>query len=216
MKRSLTVLLGLGLLAGTLVSPAQAAKAKPVATTMYMHGHMPVGDGLEFVNGVANSTNMMMDPTAPAAGVPKSQSFSFNRGNEECAGNDLFPSWSGNLTGKLASDVTMKANFLAAPSKLTARIWIDVPFGSCTSSTAGVSDFQPPVAEIEVDVPAGANEVEFVYPGLKGKKILGSMIVELHTTDPAQEGRVLYDSADYQTRIEFTCVPSSGASACAE
>lgn len=212
MKRTLAVLLGLGALMGSLVSPAAAGKAKPVDTTLYMHGNMPVGDGLEFVNGVANSTNMMMDANEPATGAPKSQSYSFPAGNEDCAGNDLFPSWSGSVSGKLAGDVTMMANFVGAPSTVTARIWIDVPFGSCTSSTAGVSDFQPPVAEVEVTVPAGANEVEIVFPGLKGKKVLSGIVVELHTTDPANQGRVLYDSPEFPTRVEFKCVPASGTS----
>jgi hypothetical protein len=212
MKRTITALLGLTVLAGLLISPATAAKPKPVATTLYMHGNMPVGDMAEFANGVANGTHMMMDPTEPATGAPKSQSFSFILGNDECAGNDLFPSWEGRMSGKLASDVTLKANFVSAPTKVTARVWIDIPFGACTNATAGVSDFQPPVAEVVVDVPAGSNEVEIVLPGLKGKKVLGGMVVELHTNAAASQGRVLYDSPEFPTRVEFTCIPASGSS----
>lgn len=215
MKRMITGLLGLCVLAGLIASPAAAKKAGPVATTLYMHGNMPVGDGLEFVNGVQNSTNMKMDPTEPAAGAPKSMSFSLPVGNDQCAGNDLFPSWSGTVSGKLASDVTMTAHFAAAPSTITARIWLDVPFGSCTSSTAGTSDFRDPVAEVEVEVPAGHNEVEIVFPGLKGKKVASIMVVELHTNAASNQGRVLYDSADMATRLEFTCIPGKGATSCA-
>lgn len=215
MKRIGIALLGLGVLAGLLVSPAAAGKPKPVATTLYMHGHTPVGDGLEFVYGYQNGTNMKMDPVEPAAGPPKSMSFSLPVGNEACAGNDLFPSWSADVSGKLASDVTMKTHFAAAPSKVTARIWLDVPFGSCTSSTAGTSDFRDPIAEVEVDVPAGANEVEIVFPGLKGKTVVGIMVVELHTNSPSSQGRVLYDSADFPTRVEFSCIPASGTSCAA-
>lgn len=216
MKRSITALMALATLAGVVAAPASAKKAAPVATTLYMHGNMPAGDGLEFVNGVQNSTNMKMDPTEPAAGAPKSMSFSLPVGNEQCAGNDLFPSWSGTVTGKLASDLKMTAHFAAAPSTITARVWLDVPFGSCTSSTAGTSDFRPPVAEVEVAIPAGHNEVVIDLPGLKGKTVGAIMVIELHTNTATSQGRVLYDSADMATRVEFTCIPAKGAKSCTD
>lgn len=215
MKRTAIALAALATLVGAVAAPAAAKKPAPVATTLYMHGNMPVGDGLEFVNGVQNSTNMKMDATEPAAGAPKSMSFSLPVGNAECAGNDLFPSWSGTVTGKLASDLKMTAHFAAAPSTITARVWLDVPFGSCTSSTAGTSDFRPPVAEVEVKVPAGHNEVVIDFPGLKGKKVQSIMVIELHTNTTSNQGRVLYDSADMATRVEFTCIPAKGATSCA-
>jgi hypothetical protein len=207
------VLLGFGLVAGSLVSPAVAArKPKPVATTLYMHGTLPVADLTEWLTGAANGTHRMMDATEPAAGAPKSQSFSFVAGNLQCTGNELFPSWEGKIAGKLASDVTIKANFVSAPTTVTARVWIDVPFGSCTSSNTGATDFQPPVAEVTVDVPPGSNEVEIVLEGLKGKKAKFSMIVQLHQTSPTGQGRILYDSADFASRVEFKCIPASGTS----
>lgn len=216
MKRIGTALLGLAVLTGIVAAPAVAKKAGPVATTLYMHGHMPVGDGLELVNGVQNSTNMLMDATEPGAGAPKSMSYSLPVGNDQCAGNDLFPSWSGNVTGKLASDVKMTAHFAAAPSTVTARIWLDVPFGACTSSTTGAADYREPTSQVEVQIPAGHNEVVIDFPGLKGKKVGSIMVVELHTNSAGNQGRVLYDSADMATRIEFTCVPAKGSSTCSE
>ena len=213
MKRLVSVLLGLGLVAGSLASPAAAAaRPKPVATTLYMHGEFPVADMTQWLSGVTGTPHRTMDTTEPAAGAPDSQSFSFAAGNLECAGNDLFPSWEGKVSGKLASDLKLTAHFLSAPASVTARVWIDVPFGSCTSSNTGATDFQPPVAEVTVDVPAGSNEVMIELPGLKGKKVAYSMIVQLHQTSPAKPGRVLYDSADYATRVEFSCIPASGTS----
>lgn len=214
MKRIGTALLGLAVLTGVLAAPATAKKPAPVATTLYMHGHMPVGDGLELVNGVQNSTNMKMDATEPAAGAPKSMSYSLAAGNEQCVGNDLFPSWDGLVAGKLASDVKMTAHFAAAPSTVTARIWLDVPFGACTSSNTGAADYQEPTAMVEVDIPAGHNEVVIDFPGLKGKKVGAMMVVQLHTNAPDSQGRVLYDSADMATRIEFACIPAKGSTSC--
>lgn len=216
MRRTITILLGLSVVATVFAAPATAArKPKPVATTLYMHGSVPVGDFTEWLSGPVNGTHRMMDPNEPAAGAPKSQSYSFAAGNLECAGNDLFPSWEARIAGTLAGDVTIKAHLVSPGSTVTARVWLDVPFGSCTSSNTGATDFVPPVAEVQVDVPAGSNEVEIVLPGLKGKKATFGMIVELHQTSPAQQGRVLYDSADYPTRVEFACVPAKGATSCA-
>ena len=214
MKRIGTALLGLAVLTGVLAVPASAKKVAAVPTTLYMHGNMPVGDGLELVNGVQNSTNMKMDAVEPAAGAPKSMSYSFAGGNEQCAGNDLFPAWSGMVSGKLASDVKMTAHFAGAPSTVTARIWLDVPFGSCTSSTTGAADYREPNAQVEVTIPAGHNEVVFDFPGLKGAKVGAMMVVQLHTKTPTSQGRILYDSADMATHIEFDCVPAKGSTSC--
>ncbi|MDQ3957668.1 MAG: hypothetical protein M3273_05025, partial [Actinomycetota bacterium] len=114
MKRTAVVIVGLGLLTSALVAPATAKKAaKPAATTLYLHGNYHVGDGAEFAGSLANSTHMMMDGTEPAAGAPKSMSYSTPIGNVECAGNPLFPSWDGKLAGKITSDVKIIGHFVS-------------------------------------------------------------------------------------------------------
>lgn len=215
MKKIFIVGLAVGVAASGLMAPASAAKKKkkPVATTLYMHGNGPVGEGFEFAIYVTEGRPMTMDATEPAAGPPKSMSYSFERGNPDCTGNSLFPSWEGKLTGTIVGDVKLQANFLAAPSTVIARLWNDVPFASCTSPAAGTDAFVAPVAEVQAEVPAGQNEVEIVFEDLN-VKVLGNIIVELHQTNPTNQGRVLYDSSDFPTRLEFSCIPASG-SACA-
>lgn len=188
-----------------------ARNRAPVATTLYMHGNFPVGDYVEWVRSNNDGIPMQMNPEEPAAGPPKSMTFSPIVGNDECTGNELFPSWESRLSGTIVGDVTMHANFLAPPSSVIARIWTDIPFGSCKSETTGSDNFRPPLAEVEVEIPGGQNEVEIVFEDIK-KKVFGNLIVELHQLSVHQQGRVLYDSADVPTRLEFNCVPTSGSS----
>jgi len=220
MKKAIAVALALGLMAGALAAPAQAGKkkkkAKPVKTTLYMHGDLPVGDMAEWIEGASGGTHNKMDTTEPAAGPPKSHSYTlFGAGNTQCTGNELFPSWEGQIAGTIVGDLKLYANMLAPPSKVIARVWVDVPFGSCTSEVAGVENFVDPIAEVEVEVPAGANELEIVFEKLKVPAQM-NLIVQLHQQDePQNQGRVLYDSADFPTRVEFNCIPPKGAKACA-
>lgn len=219
MKKAIAVALSLGLLTGALAMPAQAGKkkkAKPVQTTLFMHGDVPVGDLLEWIEGVSGGTHNKMDTTEPAAGPPKSHSYTLDGiGNTQCTGNELFPSWEGQVAGTIVGDLKLYANTLAPPSKVIARVWVDVPFGSCSSSLAGVDDFVDPIAEQEVDVPAGANELEIVFENLKVPAQM-NLIVMLHQQGaPQNQGRVLYDSPDFPTRVVFDCIPPKGEKACA-
>lgn len=217
MKKLLTLALVLGLLSAAVGSPAVAAKkkAKPVETTLYAHGDLPVGDMAEWVEGISGGSHQMMDTTEPVSGPPKSHSYSLPIGNPQCTGNELFPSWEGIVNGTIVGDLKLYANTIALPSKVTARVWVDVPFGSCTSTAAGVDNFVEPIAEQEVDVPPGSNEVEIVFEKLKVTAKM-NVIVELHTNMPTNQGRVLYDSSDFPTRVVFACIPPKGEKACAE
>lgn len=218
-RKLLVVGLVAGLVAGSLVVPAEAKKKKkkkkpkPVATTLYMHGNAPIGDGLEFTIFATEGTNMKMDGVEPADGPPKSFSYSFPLGNAECTGNPLFPSWEGPVEGTIVGDVTWMANFASAPGTATARLWVDIPFSSCTSSNTGAADFVDPISEVEVEIPAGSNEVEIVFEDV-GVPVIANMIVEIHQTSPTNVGRIVYDSPDYPTRLEFDCIPPKGQKAC--
>jgi hypothetical protein len=191
------------LLIGILMAMPATGDAKLAKTTFYLHGNYAVGDGAELVGNVSDSTYPKIDTTAPTDPAPKSWNFGNAAGNDQCVGNPLFPSWQGMMTGTVKGDVTLFANFAAAPSTVTARLWFDVPFLSCTSSAAGSDAFQKPYREVEVTIPPGATEVPIVFKGVK-KKVTMNMVVELLNTSP-QAGRVLYDSTSAPTRLEMTC-----------
>ncbi|MDQ3878432.1 MAG: hypothetical protein M3290_08820, partial [Actinomycetota bacterium] len=71
MKRTLVVLVTVGLIATALAVPAQAKKAKPVATTLYAHGPSQLGevDGAQWfsdaVGGGGGESPLTLDATAP-------------------------------------------------------------------------------------------------------------------------------------------------------
>ncbi|MGH2753402.1 MAG: hypothetical protein ACRDLB_03130 [Actinomycetota bacterium] len=211
MKRSMIVGVVLALAVASFAAPATAKKkkAKPVATTLFLHGNAPVGDGVEVASNVVDGTVMTMDTTEPTQPVPSSMSYSAPVGNPECTGNPFFPSWEGKLTGKVVGDVKLIAHLGSAPGTAIARLWTDVPFASCTSETAGVDAFVEPVAEVEVEVPAGHSELEIVFEDIN-VKVAANMIVELHQTSLANQGRIFYDSPDFASHLEFGCVPASG------
>lgn len=214
MKRMFVILTSLGLIAGALAMPAQAKKAKPVSTTLYLHGSAPVGDGAEFVNYVANSTPMAMDTTKPTSPVPSSMSFSVPVGNDQCTGNPLMPSWQAlGVSGRIVGDATWDLHFVSPPSSVTARIWVDTGFSSCTSSNTGATDYVEPLQTVDVTVPAGSNEVKVPFKNLN-VPVTANIIVELVQTSPANQGRVLYDGAGFESNLQFNCIPAAGATSC--
>ena len=214
MKKTLIVALSLSLVAGALALPATAKKkAKPVATTLYAHGPSQFGevDGAMWFSELgAGKPPLTLDATEPADGTPKSQFFMSPGLNDQCTGLPVaFPTFQGDLSGTIVGDVTMTAHFLSAPSKILARLWTDVPNFSCNDA------YVAPASEVEVDVPAGQSEVEIVFPGLKQKALSWVLIEILAPSGPdykGQLGRILYDSTDAATRLEFNCIPASGKS----
>lgn len=212
MRRSLVIGLVIALAVGALALPAQAKKAKPVSTTLYLHGTTPVGDYAEFANYANTMSAMPMDTTKPTSPYPKSMSFSVPVGNDQCTGNPLFPSWEGTgISGKIVGDVTLDAHFASPPSSATARVWVDTPFSSCTSSTAGTDAYVEPLQSVDFDVPAGSNEVKIVFKKLN-VPVTANIVVEVLQTSPAKQGRILYDGSGFESNLTFNCIPASGTS----
>ena len=209
------LLLGLvcALFVPSVAAPASAGRAKPVKTTLFMHGNYPVGEGMELTGFLVDGTYPKLDTTEPSAGPPKSQAY-FAFGNDECVGNPLFPSWEGKLAGTITGDLKLLVNTVAAPSTMIARVWVDAPYMACTSAAAGTDAFVKPNLEQEVEVPAGANELEIVFKKVK-LPVVGNIVVEFHQTSPRNMGRVVYDSPEFPSRVEFKCIPASGSKTCA-
>jgi len=205
MKKLLLVGLVCALVAPVAVSPAAAGKkVKPVKTTLYLHGNAPVGEGAEAALNISDDLQMKLDTTAPSDPVPKSYNFNNPVGNDKCSGNStFFPTWNGDLAGTIVGDATWTAHFVSPPSQVIARIWTDTPISSCNES------YIEPAKEVIVDIPAGHNAVDIVFPKLKLKAGYNVM-VELLQRSPSKQGRVLYDAAGFESALTFNCIPTQG------
>ncbi len=193
-----------GLISTAVVAPAGAGKAKPVKTTLYLHGNAPVGEGAEGAMNIAEDATMKLDTTKPSDPLPKSYNFNNPVGNDKCSGNStFFPTWTGDLAGTIVGDVKWTAYFASPPSQVIARIWTDTPISSCNES------FVPPAKEVVVDIPAGNNAVEIVFPKLK-LKAGNNIMVELLQRGLSKQGRVLYDGARFESALSFSCIPAKG------
>lgn len=216
MRKPLVIALSAGLIAASLATPALAGKkkAKPVATTLYLHGNEVVGE-VENFGLIASGTFMSMDANEPTGAEPKSKFFTNYVGgpNTECAGNDFFPVWVGDVSGKVTGDVKVTFNSIATPGGvIDVRIWPDVASQLCTNETLGAFDYPEPAGEVRVNLPAGPGSVEAVIEGVNFTA--GSKLMLQLTPDIASPfvGRALYDSTSYISKIEFNCTPASGKS----
>lgn len=217
MKRLITAALVITLCFPAISSPASAKKAKPIKTTLYMHGDQPLGelDGLEWQSG---SEPMTMDAIEPSGTEPKNMHYTWAAWNDQCTGLPLFfPTWVGSLNGTIKGDATLTAHFVGTPATATARIWVDTEVFLCNGND-GSTNYIPPHAEISAAVPEGQSTVEFAFQNLKLKAGNTIMVEILEQTvfsgSPQNQSRVLYDSTDYPTKLEFSCIPAAGQKTC--
>ena len=217
MKKTLVLITVLGLALGALAAPAVAKKkkAKPVASTLFAHGPSQLGeiDGVQWTADGFGQSPFTLDGVEPAGGAPKSMTIATPALNSQCTGLPSgYPSFIGNLTGTIKGDAKLTAHFVSAPGTIKARLWADVPVFTCNDA------YIEPASEVDVELPGGQAEVEIVFPDLNLK--VGSFVnVEILAPDAAngwsgQVGRLLYDSTDAPTRIEFGCIPAGGAKTC--
>jgi hypothetical protein len=225
MKRTTIVLLVMALSAGLLAGGATAAKkkkkAKPVATTLYFHGASPIGES-ESMGAVAD-VPLPMSPEKPSGAEPKSKQITNGvvTPNGRCANNNLFPNWSGKLSGTITGDIKVTFSTVGSPGQVLVRVWPDVLGLLCDSGVSGSSDYPEPVGEAIVDLAPGTGEVTAVLKKVKAKAI-GSLLVQIspvemetpagETVFPPSFARVLYDTPDFASRIEFKCIPTKGKS----
>jgi hypothetical protein len=222
-RKLIVSLLAGGLVAGSLVAPALAKKkAKPVTTTLYMHGGEIVGE-LESTPLVADAP-LSMDPTEPTGAEPKSHGIlnGVVTPNHQCAGNNLFPVFVGNVTGRIVGDMKVTLHALSTPGKVDVRVWTDKMGLLCTSELAGTTDYPEPAAEATLDLPAGHGVIEAVFEDLDVLATTNMMIqISPETTPVGPEevmapfvARILYDATDYASNVEFQCIPAKGQKSC--
>lgn len=128
----------------------------------------------------------------------------------DCAGSFLLPVWSGALSGKVVGDMKVTLHTVSAPKEVTIQVWPDLMSQTCASNDLAEGDYPKPAAQATVSLPPGPGETEVVLKNVRFDAA-GSMMLQILPVGPLP-GRVLYDSPDFASRIEFTCIPKSGKS----
>jgi hypothetical protein len=206
-RKTISLALTIGLIASAAVAPSAGAKrkAKAVKTSLYLHGEAPLGD-IDGVVWLAEDRVPQMSPEKPEGSVPKSWRLGTTGLNTNCTGLPIgFPTWVGKVNGTIVGKPKLTAHFVAPPTRVTARIWTDVPVFTCNEA------YVEPASEVVADVPAGHSEVEIVFDKLRLKA--GSQVmIELLAGGSGQQGRILYDSPDLASVLQFSCIPARGRS----
>lgn len=218
MKKAVVLMLILGLAAASFAAPAAAAKKKkkkkaaPVATTLYLHGTEALGEVESFP--ITTDEFLPMDSKEASGSSTKSKQIT-NGGvtpNTACAGNTLFPVWTGPLAGTVVGDIKVTFHTIASPgASVDVRIWPDINSLMCTSTAAGTNDYPEPPASVTVPLPPGPGEVVAEIKGVKPFKATSNLMLQITPVlVPPFFGRVLYDSDSAVSKIELMCIPASG------
>ena len=214
MKRFVVLFLALGLVAGSIATADAKKKAKPVKTSLFLHGTSDVGE-TEIADNVAGGLFMAMDPTKSDAATPKSMFVTnyFVGPNTACSGNGLLPTWKGALAGTVKGDLTVTLNTIgSAAAQMQVDLFADGT-GGCESDL-GSTGFVPPVASAIVAVPPGpgVTEVKFEDVNFKATASLVMMLSIPGAPANPYQVRVLYDGAGYDSNIQLSCIPAGGSS----
>ncbi|HJR46102.1 MAG TPA: hypothetical protein VJ927_10915 [Actinomycetota bacterium] len=222
MRKIIALLAASAVLSAAFVTPALGKKkAKPVPTKLFLHGETVIGENDSFT-AVAEGY-LPMDSKEPTGTEVKSRQITNYLGgpNPNCAGNNLFPVWSGPLSGTVKGDVKLTFSTVGTPGPVVVRIWPDINASMCDSPATGATDYVDPAGEVTVELPPGQGTVEAVMKGVNFKAA-GVVIVQISPAvavdvpDPAGSilnpvmARVLYDTPEFASALEFNCIPASG------
>ena len=181
---------------------AEPIVPEPVDFVFHLHGDEDTAWTDDEV--YATSGNQVMD-TSPAEGDFQSRQFlNYAVGpNSDCSDNALFPTWVGFVgEGTVVGDATLSIDVVGAlGGTVEVRIWTDTGGGCNESSVA-------PHAVTTANLPLGNGTFEVAVP-TDGLDPLYEMKVMLVPTSPDAQGRLLYDGADYDATLSFTCQPDA-------
>lgn len=217
----------------SLTAPAMAKKRKPkppapipVATSLFLHGSQALGE-LDAVENRVDGRWMVMDGTKPRGGQSKSM-FVTNYAvgpNTNCNANRLVPTWVAEMSGEVVGDVKITLRAAAMPAIIRVSLTPDVVGSQCNDRRV------EPAATIDVEVPAGDQTIEVIFPGVRfsvtrNLALMLSNVNYLPLPDPPppvpclscrttpNQVRLFYDSRSDAAKMEFGCFPASGATSC--
>lgn len=217
MKRTIILAVSLSCLAASAVTATAAPKAKaskPVAMTWFFHGSEQFGE-LENANLLEAPEYATMDAKAPTGTSARSAGVTnYTAGpNTNCAGNTLFPIWTGALDGAPTGDATVDLVLQVAGSgNIEVRLFADVFGQACNEA------YEQPLGSATVAVASGQTSAKVVLKGInKKKRNITSLMVQVSPASsltPPFITRIQYDAAAAMSKVSFTCLPKAGKKAC--
>lgn len=222
MKKTFTLIVLAALVATTVAMPAVAKKkAKPVATSLYLHGTQPAGELESFVP-VVHENLLEMDASLPTSNEKSKQITNYSAGpNTLCAGNNLFPAWIGEASGKVLGDTKFVFTSIGSPGLVDIRVWADIPGGT---DFCNEGYLEPQAQALGVPLPAGEADVEAMLEG-GPFEVSSTLLVQISpsTVDVAGTqrpgsnmffSRIEYDSEGHPSALSFRCKPPAGRKSC--
>ena len=206
----------LGIAAGLSVTGLQAHAApkakpkapKPIPMTFFMHGTDTFG---EAGSNLATGEYHLLDKNPSTGSSSKShQVFNYVGGpNTNCAGNSLFPTFVGELSGDVTGDMTVTFGALAGPAtQVNVQVFQDVEGIACNA------DFPKVASSLTVDVPMGRGTVTAVLKNLKLKSKKTFMVQFAPLPTSAGQARVFFDSTADNSSVAFSCLPRAPKKTC--
>lgn len=207
---------------GTTVTPA------PIDVIYHMHGddEMAYSDDAYYATSTLDGV-LAMDRTAPEGDFESQQLKNYSQGpNASCSGNGLFLTWQGEMgRGAAVGEAIFAFDVVGSTGgEVTVEVFADAA-GQCNE------DYLEPVATTDVVLPLGAGRAEAVLDldGVAPSTLLTIQVRAASNTravanpvedpgapiwtsqvaaqDPTVHARVLYDGADYDATLSFTCQP---------
>lgn len=223
MKKSLA-LVTIACLVAIAASAPVAAKKKhrgSVTTTLYLHGTRALGEAEAFLP-VVHENLLMMDATPPTAQEKSKQITNYGVGpNTQCAGNNLFPAWIGEASGRVTGDIKFVFTSLGTSGLVDIKVWADVPGGTEFCNEGYI---EPHAQALGVALPPGEEDVE---ARLKGPRfaVKRTLLVQISpsTMDVAGtqrpgsnlfSSRIWYDSEGHPSALSFSCLPGARKNSC--
>lgn len=206
--------------------PGATVAPDPIEVTYHLHGEgtVPYIDENAYLDGGI----LPMDRTGPEGDFESRQLTNYAQGpNARCAGNGLWPVWTGYFgRGVVVGEATLAFDVVAStPGPVTVDVFTDVTGQACNEA------YPEPAASTTVTLPVGIGRVEAVLD-LDGVTAGAFLMIQLRPgdsanplpnpvpnpgapiwpaavapLDPTAQARVLYDGTDYDATLTFTCQP---------
>jgi hypothetical protein len=225
MRRIFTLVILASLIAGAISAPAVAQKKRkpraPIATDLYLHGTQAAGEMESFVP-IVHEDLLTMDATPPTSQEKSKQITNYSAGpNTQCAGNNLFPAWIGEASGKVVGDIKFVFTSVGSPGLVDIKVWADIPGGTDFCNDGYV---EPNAQALAVALPAGEADVEAILEGT-GFNVTRTLLIQISpstmdvggTQRPGSNvffSRIEYDSEGHASALSFSCLPPSRKASC--